>query len=272
MANFQTQKQLVRDFYQQLDSAPSDNMAAVMEQFISADYLWRGFHPFNELHSGEEVATQFWQPLHRALTSLQRREDIFLAGHNELEGNEGVWVGSMGHLMGLFDEPWLNINPTRKIVMLRYCEFHKVEQGKITESAMYFDIPHLMMQAGLNPFPPQTAAHLVQPGPMTHSGLMFDEQDPAEGEKTLAAINYMCADIKTWRGGVEEPLVDELRRSWNEDMIWWGPAGKIDNLMVIFAELRKGNLVGFLAGPTSHLPPRVALWACPQVTNLVICA
>ena len=54
---------------------------------------------------------------------------------------------------------------------------------------------------------------------------MFDPQDPEEGRKTLAAIEYMLGDIKTWKGGREEPLVDELRRSWTEDMIWWGPAG-----------------------------------------------
>jgi hypothetical protein len=35
----------------------------------------------------------------------------------------------------------------------------------------------------------------------------------------------MVNDIKTWKEQKELPLVDELRRSWNEDMIWWGPAG-----------------------------------------------
>ncbi len=111
------------------------------------------------------------------------------------------------------------------MALLRYCEFNKVENGKITETAMFIDIPHVMMQVGLNPFPPQTAAHLVQPGPITHEGLMFDEQDSAEGEKTLAAIDFMVNDIRTWKEQQELPLVDELRRSWNEDMIWWGPAG-----------------------------------------------
>ena len=56
--------------------------------------------------------------------------------------------------------------PPGKIAMLRYAAFHRVEAGKIAETAMFFDIPHLMIQAGQNPFPPQTAAHLVQPGPI----------------------------------------------------------------------------------------------------------
>ena len=222
---FQAEKQLVRDYYAQLDAASVDDMKAVQERFIAPKYLWRGFHPFHEIRDPQNVVDRFWSPLKIALTHMQRRIDVFMAGENSIEGHGGVWVVSMGHLMGLFDQPWLDIPPTGKIAMLRYCEFHRVEGGKITETAMFFDIPHLMMQAGLQPFPPQTAAHLVQPGPMTHDGLMYDEQDPKEGHKTLAAIDHMVKDIKTWRGGVEEPLVEELRRSWNEDMIWWGPAG-----------------------------------------------
>jgi hypothetical protein len=127
--------------------------------------------------------------------------------------------------MGLFDAPWLGIRPTHRIAMLRYAAFHKVEGGRITEEAMFFDIPHLMIQAGQDPFGATTGIHLVQPGPATHDGLLFEAQDQKEGVKTLAAINAMIGDIKTWTGGRTEPLVEELRRSWTEDMIWWGPAG-----------------------------------------------
>lgn len=224
-SDFQSEKQIVIDFYSALDAAPAEDVSDVFDRFTAAGYLWRGYHPFNELNSGTAVAETFWRPFRNAMTGLQRRMDIFMAGVNDIEGFEGVWVVSMGHLMGLFDREWLGIAPTRRIAMLRYCEFHRVRVGKICETAMFFDIPHLMMQAGLNPFPPQTGAHLMQPGPVTHTGLMFDEQDPQEGRKTLAAIEHMVNDMKDWQGGSTEPLVDELRRSWNEDMIWWGPAG-----------------------------------------------
>ena len=88
---------------------------------------------------------------------------------------------------------------------------------------MYFDIPHFMIQAGYKPFPNATAAHLVQPGPMTHNGLLFNQQDPKEGEKTLSLINSMIKDLGQWNSGL--PLEDELRQTWCEDMIWWGPSG-----------------------------------------------
>lgn len=221
--DFRAEKQLVRDFYARLDNASVTEIPSVMEAFTSKEYLWRGYHPFNAIASAQAVAESFWQPLRHALTSMQRRVDIFMAGQNTLEEHGGVWVVSMGHLMGLFDQPWLGIPPTGKIAMLRYCEFNRVDNGKITETAMFFDIPHLMIQAGLQPFPPQTAAHLVQPGPMTHDGLMFDSQPPEEGRKTLDAINAMISDLGTWALGL--PLEEELARTWNDDMIWWGPAG-----------------------------------------------
>ena len=225
MTDFQKQKDIVRAYYHELDSAAADEINDCLKRYTASDYLWRGFHPFNEMTNPDEVANCFWKPLKASLTSMQRRLDIFMAGENQLPDGDGVWVASMGHLMGLFDTAWLGIAPTGKIAMLRYAEFHKIVDERIVETAMYFDIPHLMMQAGLNPFPPQTGAHLVQPGPLTHDGLLFDAQPAEEAQKTINAINYMCDDIKTWKGGREEPLEDELARSWNDDMVWWGPAG-----------------------------------------------
>jgi predicted ester cyclase len=221
--DIQVAKSVVRDFYSHLDSAEPETLDSVMQAHTSENYLWRGYHPFHEQTSASQVSRLFWQPLRHSLKHLQRRQDVFMAGLNEMDNFSSVWVVSMGHLMGLFDEPWLGIKPTGKMAMLRYCEFNKVENGKIAETAMFFDIPHLMVQAGLQPFPPQAAAQLVQPGPMTHTGLMFDAQEPAQGEKTLASINHMMNALGDWQN--ELSLEDELRLSWNEDMIWWGPTG-----------------------------------------------
>jgi len=220
---FQAEKQLVRAYYQALDTAQPDALPEVVGQYCAPDLVWRGFHPFNTLAGPQAVAATFWQPLRRALTRMQRRMDIFLAGQNEIDGFRSVWVMSMGHLMGLFDQPWLGIAPTAKMAFLRYAAFHRVAEGRIVETAMYFDIPHLMIQAGLQPFPPQTAAHLVQPGPMTHDGLLFDDAPAAEGRQTLDLINAMITDLGTWQSGLS--LEDELARTWADDMIWWGPAG-----------------------------------------------
>ena len=216
--SYTQEKQLVRAFHQ---AVLTDSKSAC-DQYFGDDVIWRGFHPFNILKKGQ-IADTFWAPLQASFTSMQVREDIFFAGHNEIDGFKSVWVVSMGHLMGLFDQPWLGIKPTNKIAMLRYCEFSRVEGDKIVEQAMYFDIPHFMAQAGQNPFPTGTAEQLVQPGPMGGRGVLLEDAPDAEGKKTLAAINAMISDLGQWDHPLS--LEEELRLTWNEDMIWWGPTG-----------------------------------------------
>ena len=221
--DLQNAKELIWNFHQKLDGAQISEIGDIIAADTDENYIWRGYHPFNEIRGSKKIANLFWAPFRTAVSKLQRRVDIFLAGKNEIDNFKSTWVVSMGHLMGLFDNAWLGIKPTRKIISLRYCEFNRIENGKIAETAMYFDIPHFMIQADYDPFPNATAAHLVQPGPSTHDGLLFDPQDPKEGEQTLHLINSMINDLGQWNSGL--PLEDELRQTWCEDMIWWGPSG-----------------------------------------------
>jgi len=180
-------------------------------------------HPFNEQQGAQAVVDAFWAPFLSSFAPVMRRNDVFLAGDNYARDDGTTWVLTMGHLMGLFDKPWLGIPPTRKIAMLRFAEFHRVEHGRIAETALFCDILHLMLQAGLAPLPPQTGAHLVQPGPMTHDALLFAEQQEHEGQATFALIKRMITDIGD--PGKYARREDELRQHWAGDMIWWGPAG-----------------------------------------------
>ncbi len=217
--DFQSEKRLVRAYHTAIDAG--DWHAA--GRCVAPDCLWRGYHPFNELVGPEAPLERFWRPLHQSLTALERREDIFFAGRNEMDGFASVWVVSMGHVVGLFDTAWLGIPPTGQMTFLRYASFLRVDNGKIADVAMYFDIPQVMVQAGLTPMPHQAGAKAVQPGPETHDGLLYTDRPEAEGARTLAAINAMISDLGTWQSGL--PLEEELARTWTKDMHWWGPTG-----------------------------------------------
>lgn len=223
MDDLQRAKQTVLAFHQALETSDIDALGDMIAAHSTTEIRWRGVHPFGELQGAEYIAEIFWRPLRMAVTHLRRRDDIIFAGRNEMDGFASTWVATMGHLTGLFDSPWLGIRPTGKLVFLRYCTFHRIDAGKIAETVMHVDIPHLMTQAGQNPFVAQTAQHLVQPGPETHDGLLFEEQTKSDGDKTLALINAMIGDIGTWQSGV--PLEEELARTWHDDMNWWGPEG-----------------------------------------------
>ncbi len=221
--DFQREKNLLRRFYDAADNADDTTIYAVIRDFVAPHYSWRGFHPFDAINTAETLAEQFWSPFKKSLRHQQRRIDIFFAGRNQIDDFSSTWVVSMGHIMGLFDRAWLGIPPTEKMAFLRYAEFNRIADDKIVETAFYFDLPHLMQQAGLVPFPPQTGTELIQPGPCTHDGLLFTDAPKAQGDTTLALINAMIADIGQWEGDL--PLDAELRRTWDEKMIWWGPTG-----------------------------------------------
>ena len=223
MSDFQTEKQLVRRYHADLAGAAADTVADILKRYTTPDWHWRGMHPFNQQVGAQAVADVFWAPFLTAMTRVQRRPDIFMAGLNEIDGFKGRWVVQMGHLMALFDKPYLGILPTGKIVMLRFVEFNRVEDGRIAETAMFVDLLHLMTQAGQFPLPPQTGAHLVQPGPLTHDGLMYENQVAVTGERSLAAINALLQNPKSHDLGISE--AKRLQRVWHDDMIWWGPAG-----------------------------------------------
>ncbi len=220
MPNHQDNKALVLQFYEELEAASADAVGSVLNRYTTSDYQFRGVHPFNELEGADAVAKALWKPLFAAFTPMQRRQDIFMAGTNEQDGTE--WVTSMGNFMGLFDNDWLGIPATGKITFLPYVEFSRISDGKICESAFFCDIIRVMRQVGLTPLPIETGAEIINPGPRTHDGLLFDAQDEAESRKTLDLVNRMCNDLVS--DGLESPS-KTLAETWHDDMSWFGPSG-----------------------------------------------
>ena len=222
MHYFQPEKQHVRALYEALDAANCDGCTPILQQAAAPNYRWFGFHPFGELTGPEAVATRFWSPLKRAFTRLKHRNDVFFAGQNRLDETDGVWVVSMGHLLGLFAQPFLGLRPTRQSAMLRYAEFHHVVDGTIVESTLFLDIMNLMAQVRAEVMPPSTAATMVTPGPRTHDGLLFNPQPEVEGKKTLDLFQRMINRLLS----VDVHTTDtNLSLDWTDDMIWWGPGG-----------------------------------------------
>ena len=224
MNKYQAAKIIVRNYFDAMENATSETVAEVLKAHVSEEYQWRGVYPFHEQRGAEAVAEIFWAPLLKALNRMQRRQDIFIAGTNEISGEQ--WVMSMGNFMGLFDADWLGIPPTRKIANLRYAEFNCVENGKITQTGLFIDIIGLMVQAGMYPLPPSTGVYFNYPGPRTHDGLLYDDAPGEEGDTTLALVNEMIDDLSELNESGSMGCPPEvLERSWSEDMIWYGPAG-----------------------------------------------
>jgi len=192
MPDFQFEKNLVLNYLKELDKANPESVAEVINKYASPNFHLRCVHPFNDLVGAENIANQFWLPIKKSFMPIQRRMDIFYAGTNLIDNHSSKWVVNMGHFLGLFNEPFLGIAPTRKAAMLWYCEFYKIENNKITEGAVFFDIMKFMQQLQLPVVPESTGMIGFNPGPMTHDGLNFERQPEEEGKKTLDLIIRMA--------------------------------------------------------------------------------
>ncbi len=224
MSKYQGAKAVVREYFEALETSKPEDVVEALKAYASQDYFWRGVYPFREQRGSEAVANLFWTPLKKSLTRMQRRQDIFIAGTNEIGGEQ--WVMSMGNFMGLFDADWLGIPRTRKIANLRYAEFNCVENGRITQTGLFVDIIGLMIQAGVYPLPPSTGVYFNYPGPRAHDGLLFEDAPEEEGVATLALVNRMVDDLSALNESGSMGCPPEvLERTWSQDMIWYGPAG-----------------------------------------------
>ena len=216
----QENKQLVLEYFQAFETTRLSNLKNVLPDFISGDYSWHGVYPFETQVGIDAVIEKFWEPLLSSWSYVQRRQDIFMAGASVFGGN---WVTSMGHFVGMFERDWLGIPATGRMCFLRYCEFHRIDKGKITETYFHTDLISVMNQAGVPPLPIATGAEFIFPGPRTHDGLVFKPQDAAESAKTLALIQRMAKDLG------DNPQIDmpyeKLAETWHDNMIWYGPDG-----------------------------------------------
>jgi hypothetical protein len=224
MSNYQEEKRIVRSYFEELEKSTPENVQSVLKEYTGEHYSWQGVYPFREQEGVQAVSETFWVPLLRSVKKLQRRQDIFMAGMNEISGE--TWVMSMGHFMGLFDQDWMGVRRTGKMINLRYAEFNCVEDGKITKTGLFVDLIGFMLQAGVNPLPPSTGTYFVYPGPRNHDGLLFEDAPEEESIKTLNLVNQMVNDLSELnKSGAMGCPPEVLERTWSEDMIWYGPGG-----------------------------------------------
>ena len=223
MSDFQGEKKLVLEFFDEVNKANVDALSNVISKYTSENFKMRCTHPFNELSGAEQVGNKLWKPIKDSFSPIQRRMDIFYAGINSHDINEGKWVSSMGHFMGIFNKEFLGLKPNLKSILLRFAEFYKVENNKITEGAIFLDIINLMQQLGVSIIPESTGLVCVTPGPMNHKGLKFAESNSDESIKTLNLIHRMRDRLV--KGSKMMSFKKELELDWHKDMIWWGPGG-----------------------------------------------
>ena len=192
-----------------------------LADLIASDAIIHMPHPFGDMVGPDALYETCYAPLLAAMPDLERRDWIVMGGQTE-QGND--WVGCGGHYIGRFLSPWLDIPPTGHLAHMRFHEFYKFENGKVTEIQTLWDIPEVMMQAKAWPMAPSLGLEFCIPGPATLDGLVEGPWDEARSNASCQHIVEMLNHMKKHpsQGG---PEVMEMPRFWHEKMNWYGPAG-----------------------------------------------
>ncbi len=200
-----------------LAAAEAEPVRAALAAAFAPDAEILMCHPFGSCEGGEGWVETCLEPLMQAMPDLERRDMIVMAGTTP-QGQD--WVGCMGSYMGTFAAPFLDIPPTGHLAHMRYHEFFRIEAGRVIGMQAIWDIPELMMLAGVWPMAPQLGAYLNTPAPMTQDGL----RPEGDGSAALARVVGMLEDLcrHPAEGG---PEVMRLGDHWHPRMNWYGPAG-----------------------------------------------
>jgi predicted ester cyclase len=204
-------------FAKAMATCTSASVGTAMSQLCAGDIEAKLCHPFGTLTGPEAVSQTAFAPLLDAISDLERRDMIRLAGTTP-EGEH--WIGCMGNYMGTMIGPWLGIRPTGHLVHMRYHEFYRFAEGKVVEIQAIWDIPELMMQAGVWPMAPQYGAFLCTPAPMSGDGLTARGDSGPAIAHVIAMLEDLCAHPAD-----PDPAVMKLENYWHDRFNWYGPAG-----------------------------------------------
>ena len=200
-----------------LETARRETVKSALTAAFAPDAVIRLCHPLSEVTGPEGIYDRALGPLLTAMPDLERRDMILLAGTTP-EGQD--WVGCMGNYMGTFVAPFLDIRPTGNLAHMRYHEFFRLEDGRIVEMQAIWDIPELMMQAGVWPMGPQLGAFITTPAPMAGDGLTASGDGSATMAHVLAMLTALCKHPAN-----PDPNVMEMPHYWHPRFNWYGPAG-----------------------------------------------
>ncbi len=221
-------KRSVWSLWQSMDQTDTTQLAALLAQHQHRDAPWYGPAPLGDLTGSEAFVEHVWAPLRHSFAGLTRNTFIFMGGASSGRADGGtdgkLWVGATGTLDGVFERPYLGIPPTGKPASLRFGEFVRLEDGKIAESYVIYDIVDLMEQAGLAVLPPPRGKPGIYPPPAANDGVLLDPQDPAVTAHSLdhirqfiyGALNaYDESDLSSM--GIADFFIPDIK--------WYGPGG-----------------------------------------------
>lgn len=215
----QNEKSLFLNFHKELLETETSGLPSVARKYLAESVEWHGPHPINALCGHQNIVEKLWRPMAESFSALERQDDILMCGN--YQGN--TWVSAIGHYSGVFERDWLSIPATGRQTPIRFGEFARIEDGKIQEFRVLFDLVAFCRHCGIELLPPDAGSSAGIPAPATGDGVMTEAKPATMGAASLRLIDEMIDGLMEFDGHDLNSM--RMERFWTEDMRWYGPAG-----------------------------------------------
>ena len=224
----QRNKDQIRKFWADLDAAGPEDIHRIFAAYFAPDCQWNGPAPFYLQSGPKAIAESFWSPLKRSIPDLKRETHMIFGGNSSGRADEGLdgemWVCGTGYLKGYAVDEFIGIPATNHPLQLRWGEFYCLREGKIVASQMILDFVDWFEQLGLLALPKMRGVAHVYPAPTGYNGLLHDQQDLLETNKT------MQFGRKFIYGGLNQYDTTDLSSMgmagfFHKNVKWYGPGG-----------------------------------------------
>lgn len=227
----QKNKSVVWEFWRLLDQVGTfpDSISSV-QRYAADDVQWFGHDPVNRLSGLKSFFAGFWQPLRRAFPDLKRHTHMFFGGQSNgrIDGDASLdgrwWITGTGYLTGTFSSDYLGIRASGRATNIRWGEFCRLMDGRITEIYFLLDMVDLIQQAGLSVLPPSRGRDGFYPPPDGNDGLLMFATDERESAHSLTHLRRFIFD------GLNRYDQSSLKSMgiagyFDPQIRWYGPGG-----------------------------------------------
>ncbi len=221
-------KKIVKEYYDSIYGATADTIGDIVSKYFPEDAIFDAQHPINHLDGRDAIVQTFYKPLLHSFPDIAKHSYIFMGGRSVRwdEGEQfahGDWVCASGYYEATFENDYLGIPANGGIVLIRFCEYNLVKDGKIAITRTILDLLDLMRQVGISFFKARGLESFI-PGPRTFDGIMMNDVDPEMGENSIKLIEEMCfGGLNSFEDGGKEAM--GLGRYFHKDFSWYGPCG-----------------------------------------------
>jgi len=203
-----------------LARATPAELPAAAAAIFAPDAAYISSHPVNQMHGLDEIVGRYLLPMKQAMPDLERRDDIFIAGH--WQGDD--WISATGYYYGTLRTEWFGLLPTDQWLSVRFGEFYRLVDDRVVDAYVILDWIDVFRQLGINPLRRALGVEGLCPPPMAQDGLQLGEPDATAAEQSLKLVEAMIFEGMWAFDGVNHETM-RFHDFWVPDMMWYGPGG-----------------------------------------------